>query len=190
MRILVTGGARFISGHLAESFPEDGHDVTVLDNLEPSTPKGSNATRSTSTVRLPRAGRGLSVRRRRRPRSEHRSGACQRRQCRRPPGRAGRRARERGQPAKGNRHQRERDGESLGGVDRGGRGRRDLSELVVGVQKTGIAAVRRGASHGAREPVRGLEARARANGAGVYRPTWAADTAEHGDLEFRLAVSS
>lgn len=35
MRILVTGGARFIGGHLAESFLEDDHDVTALDNLEP-----------------------------------------------------------------------------------------------------------------------------------------------------------
>jgi nucleoside-diphosphate-sugar epimerase len=35
MRILVTGGAGFIGGHLAESFLTDGHDVTVLDNLEP-----------------------------------------------------------------------------------------------------------------------------------------------------------
>ncbi|OYR67201.1 GDP-mannose 4,6-dehydratase [Halorubrum ezzemoulense] len=35
MRILVTGGAGFIGGHLAESFLEGGHDVTVLDNLEP-----------------------------------------------------------------------------------------------------------------------------------------------------------
>jgi len=35
MRILVTGGAGFIGGHLTEAFLEDGHDVTVLDNLEP-----------------------------------------------------------------------------------------------------------------------------------------------------------
>ena len=35
MQILVTGGAGFIGGHLAESFLEDGHDVRVLDNLEP-----------------------------------------------------------------------------------------------------------------------------------------------------------
>ncbi|PHQ44989.1 UDP-glucose 4-epimerase, partial [Halorubrum sp. C3] len=35
MQILVTGGAGFIGGHLAESFLDDGHDVTVLDNLEP-----------------------------------------------------------------------------------------------------------------------------------------------------------
>ena len=35
MRILVTGGAGFIGGHLAERFIADGHDVTVLDNLEP-----------------------------------------------------------------------------------------------------------------------------------------------------------
>ncbi|OLZ40774.1 UDP-glucose 4-epimerase [Natrinema saccharevitans] len=35
MDILVTGGAGFIGGHLAESFARDGHDVTVLDNLDP-----------------------------------------------------------------------------------------------------------------------------------------------------------
>ncbi|WP_255171348.1 SDR family oxidoreductase [Natrononativus amylolyticus] len=35
MNILVTGGAGFIGGHLAESFTRAGHDVTVLDNLEP-----------------------------------------------------------------------------------------------------------------------------------------------------------
>ena len=35
MRILVTGGAGFIGGHLAERFVEDGHDVVVLDNFDP-----------------------------------------------------------------------------------------------------------------------------------------------------------
>ncbi|MFB6308717.1 MAG: SDR family oxidoreductase [Haloarculaceae archaeon] len=35
MRILVTGGAGFIGGHLAERFVADGHDVVVLDNLDP-----------------------------------------------------------------------------------------------------------------------------------------------------------
>lgn len=35
MKILVTGGAGFIGGHLAEAFVGDGHDVTVLDNFEP-----------------------------------------------------------------------------------------------------------------------------------------------------------
>lgn len=35
MRILVTGGAGFIGGHLAESFTRDGHAVTVLDTLDP-----------------------------------------------------------------------------------------------------------------------------------------------------------
>jgi len=35
MQILVTGGAGFIGGHLAEQFVRDGHDVVVLDNFEP-----------------------------------------------------------------------------------------------------------------------------------------------------------
>ncbi len=35
MEILITGGAGFIGGHLAETFTGDGHDVTVLDNYEP-----------------------------------------------------------------------------------------------------------------------------------------------------------
>lgn len=35
MRILVTGGAGFIGGHLAERFVTEGHDVVVLDNLDP-----------------------------------------------------------------------------------------------------------------------------------------------------------
>lgn len=34
MRILVTGGAGFIGGHLAESFVNEGHNVVVLDNLD------------------------------------------------------------------------------------------------------------------------------------------------------------
>ncbi len=35
MHILITGGAGFIGGHLAETFLRDGHSVTVLDNLDP-----------------------------------------------------------------------------------------------------------------------------------------------------------
>ena len=35
MDILVTGGAGFIGGHLAERFVRDGHDVVVLDNFDP-----------------------------------------------------------------------------------------------------------------------------------------------------------
>jgi len=35
MQILVTGGAGFIGGHLAERFVVDGHDVVVLDNFDP-----------------------------------------------------------------------------------------------------------------------------------------------------------
>ena len=35
MRVLVTGGAGFIGGHLAEAFLADSHDVTVLDAMDP-----------------------------------------------------------------------------------------------------------------------------------------------------------
>jgi UDP-glucose 4-epimerase len=35
MQVLVTGGAGFIGGHLAESFAADGHDVVVLDSFSP-----------------------------------------------------------------------------------------------------------------------------------------------------------
>ncbi|WP_338729846.1 NAD-dependent epimerase/dehydratase family protein [Haladaptatus sp. DJG-WS-42] len=35
MQILVTGGAGFIGGHLAERFVRRGHAVTVLDNFDP-----------------------------------------------------------------------------------------------------------------------------------------------------------
>ncbi len=35
MQILVTGGAGFIGGHIAQRFVERGHDVVVLDNFEP-----------------------------------------------------------------------------------------------------------------------------------------------------------
>ncbi len=35
MEILVTGGSGFIGGHLAERFARRGHDVTVLDILDP-----------------------------------------------------------------------------------------------------------------------------------------------------------
>ncbi|RCU48003.1 NAD-dependent epimerase/dehydratase family protein [Haloplanus salinus] len=34
MDLLITGGCGFVGGHLAESFVADGHDVTVLDNLD------------------------------------------------------------------------------------------------------------------------------------------------------------
>ncbi|PSP82770.1 UDP-glucose 4-epimerase [Halobacteriales archaeon QS_6_64_34] len=35
MDILVTGGAGFIGGHLAERFARDGHSVVILDNFDP-----------------------------------------------------------------------------------------------------------------------------------------------------------
>jgi UDP-glucose 4-epimerase len=35
MDILITGGAGFIGGHLAERFVSEGHDVTVFDNFDP-----------------------------------------------------------------------------------------------------------------------------------------------------------
>lgn len=35
MRVLVTGGAGFIGGHLAETFVREGYDVVALDNFDP-----------------------------------------------------------------------------------------------------------------------------------------------------------
>jgi len=35
MNVLVTGGAGFIGGHLAETFVAEGHDVVALDNFDP-----------------------------------------------------------------------------------------------------------------------------------------------------------
>ncbi|WP_276253317.1 GDP-mannose 4,6-dehydratase [Halomontanus rarus] len=35
MKVLVTGGAGFIGGHLAQQFVRDGYNVTTLDNLDP-----------------------------------------------------------------------------------------------------------------------------------------------------------
>ncbi|PSQ46344.1 UDP-glucose 4-epimerase, partial [Halobacteriales archaeon SW_6_65_15] len=35
MKILITGGAGFIGGHLVEGFVRAGHDVVAFDNFEP-----------------------------------------------------------------------------------------------------------------------------------------------------------
>jgi UDP-glucose 4-epimerase len=35
MRVVITGGAGFIGGHIAEELATDGHDITVIDNFEP-----------------------------------------------------------------------------------------------------------------------------------------------------------
>ena len=40
MKILITGGAGFIGSHLADKLIEQGHEITVIDNL--STGRYSN----------------------------------------------------------------------------------------------------------------------------------------------------
>jgi len=35
MQILITGGAGFIGGHLAEQFTLESHDVVAFDNFQP-----------------------------------------------------------------------------------------------------------------------------------------------------------
>ncbi len=50
MKVLVTGGAGFIGSHLAERLLQDGHDVTVLDNL--ATGKEENLRESRDNPRL------------------------------------------------------------------------------------------------------------------------------------------
>ena len=50
MRVLITGGAGFIGSHLTDRLISDGHDVTVLDNLE--TGRFENLTEASKSGRL------------------------------------------------------------------------------------------------------------------------------------------
>lgn len=43
MKILITGGAGFIASHITDAFIEEGHDVTVLDDLSTGFEKNLNA---------------------------------------------------------------------------------------------------------------------------------------------------
>ena len=61
MEILVTGGAGFIGGHLAETFARAGHDVVVLDNFDPYYDVGLKE-RNVDAVRAAAAGSDGSCR--------------------------------------------------------------------------------------------------------------------------------
>lgn len=52
MRVLVTGGAGMIGFHLAKYYREQGHSVTVLDNLERSSLLGYNVTTRRMTYNI------------------------------------------------------------------------------------------------------------------------------------------
>ena len=159
MYVLVTGGAGFIGGHLAEAFLRDGHDVTVLDNLEPfydvrlkehtldvhrevaSEHAGAYTfregdVRDAETVREVVADTDVVVHR-----------AAQ----------AGVRTSVT-EPRKVIDINVGGVGDAFGGRQRGRRRARDPRELVVGVRGTGVATVRGALSHGAGESVWGDEA--------------------------------
>ncbi len=50
MRYLITGGAGFIGGHLAESLVRDGHHVTVVDNLSTGSAKNLAALKDSPSL--------------------------------------------------------------------------------------------------------------------------------------------
>jgi len=58
MRVLVTGGAGFIGGHLAEQLVRDGHDVVVLDTLDPFYNLGIKKRNRTIAVETAKSGSG------------------------------------------------------------------------------------------------------------------------------------